>query len=325
MTLLLCERKTSSEDLGPGGTWWKRLLIDPQISIYLNAAKYLGYECQGVLYDCLRRVALEPFSATPEELRKYTKPTKSDPVPRLYANQRDRDESPQEFEARCLTAIAADPEKYYQRGTVVRLEEELREAMADNWQTAGLIRDARRLQVYPRNPDACVQWSRTCDYFNVCTGTSRIDDPMMFLQLESPHEELSEATGLALLTQSALRTYRSCPRKYFFRYEGRYRRIAEKAKPLRIGTSIHRALEVWSKEESLTHALASIETEGREFEAAKERAMITGYHARWAGAGVKFLWVEKEWQMPLINPETGAPSRSFVLGGRTDGLCEVMA
>jgi hypothetical protein len=323
---MLCERKTTSEDLLEG-TYWRRLLIDPQISIYLNAAKHLGYECVGVYYDCLRKPALEPLSATPEELRKYTQSTKKEPIPRLYANQRDRDETPQDFEARCLAAIAADPEKYYQRGTVVRLEDELREAMADNWQVAGLIRDARRLRIYPRNPDACVQWSRTCDYFNVCTGTARIDDPMMFVQLESAHEELSDAfyetALLGLLTQSAIRTYRSCPRKYFYRYEGRYRLIAEKAKPLRIGTSIHRALEVWSKEESLTHALASIETEGREFEAAKERAMITGYHARWAGAGVKFIWVEKEWRIPLVNPETGAASRSFYLAGKMDGICEV--
>ncbi len=53
--------------------------------------------------------------------------------------------------------------------------------------------------------------------------------------------------------------------------------------------------------------------------------MVTGYHARWAGAGVKFLWVEKEWKMPLVNPDTGAASRSFCLGGKTDGLVEVAA
>lgn len=329
MTVLVCERKTSGESIGPGTPYWKRLIMDPQISLYIKAANSLGYETNEVLYDLLAKPLLEPLAATPEESRKYTKPTKNDPTPRLYANQRDRDETPEEFQERCLSAIVREPDRYYQRGTVVRLENEILEAEYDVWMTAGVIREARRLAVWPRNPDACVQWGRTCDYFAVCTGTARIDDPMIFQVRTKKHEELDGDDHLDLLTQSALRCYRACPRRYFYRYEELISLIKQKAKPLRIGSSVHKALEAWTKNDgSLTHAIAAIEIDGtpeRNYEAAKERAMMIGYHARWSGESVRFFWVEKEFRITLRNPATGAASRTWILGGRLDSMAEVAA
>lgn len=317
---LIVENKSTIEDIGLGSMYWKRLTIDPQASTYVEAALSLGLDVSGVLYNVLRKPQLQPFKATPVEQRKYTKPTKQEPIPRLYANQRDTDETPDEYFGRLIAAIGEKPAYYYQRGVVVRLEHERVEGALDNWQTAGNIRDARRLNVFPRNPDSCVQYGRVCDYFMVCTGTAEITDPFLFRKVDKKHEEL-ESTNPDLLTQSSIRCYRACPRRFQLRYELCYRSLAPKAEPLRMGTSLHRALEWWWKNDGDLHgALAKLDTDDP-FTNAKERAMMVGYHAYW-GPPKRVIAVEREWEMPLVNPDTGAASRTFVLGGKTDVLIE---
>lgn len=188
----IVEHKTSSEDIGPGSPYWRRLRLDSQISTYMVGARALGHEPRGVLYDVIGKPGLIPLKATPLDKRKYTKPTKADPVSRLYAGQRESDETPDEYLDRILADIAKDPNAYYQRGFVVRSEDEEREAAHDAWTTAGLMRDAKRLAVYPRNPDACVRYGATCAYFDVCTGVASIHDETRYRSAERAHEELSE-------------------------------------------------------------------------------------------------------------------------------------
>lgn len=294
--LYVVERKTTSEDIGPGSTFWMRTTIDPQIDVYIQGAKSLGYDVVGVLYDCLRKTQNRP-----------------------YDNKKVQ-ETPEMFERRLLEVIAESPDRFYQRGEVVRLLDEQREGQVDVWQTATQMRDARRLQVFPRNPDGCIHWSRTCDFLGVCSGREDLGDPMLFEVRPRAHEELDSEHD-SLLTQSALRTFRRCQRLYQIRYEKRVRRLGPKAKPLRTGTSIHAATEVWWKTDGdLDQALRAILTE-EPFDRAMERAMMIGYHARWQKPP-RTVFVEKEFRMPLTNPHTGGVSRTFELGGRMDALCE---
>lgn len=185
--VLIVEHKTSSEDIGPGSEYWRRLQIDGQVSTYYAGAQSLGYDVAGCLYDVIGKPALRPYEATPPEKRKY----KADGS--LYANQRDRAETPDEFLLRLCDALAADVNRYYQRGLVVRLESELAEFASDTWQTAQIIRDAVRTGRAPRNADACSRYGRTCAFFDVCTGAASIDDSSRFVKLNTPHPELAGA------------------------------------------------------------------------------------------------------------------------------------
>ena len=318
--LYVVENKTAGEDIGPAANYWRRLILDPQVSMYVTGTRHLGFDVGGVMFNVLRKLALQPYEATPPDQRKYTKPTKAEPVPRLYANQRDRDETPEEFEQRCIDAIAEEPARYYQRRLVVRLRDDLHEANVDVWQTAGAIRDARRLAVWPRNPDSCLHFGRACDFFSACSGEQSIDDPVLFRTNPRRHEELDEE-GDDVLTQSSIRCYRACPRKFYLRYELRKRRLAETPEPLRMGKSIHRALETWWKTGSLDQSLALLDR-ANAFLLAKERAMMRGYHIMWSDQPRDVVSVEKQWFAPLINPETGAQSKTFRLSGRTDVLIE---
>ena len=240
---LIVEHKSASGEVGPGSEYWRRLRIDGQVSLYFDGAKALGYDPQGCLYDVLSKPGQRPLRATPEESRKYTKDG------RLYAAQRDRDETPDEYLARIIDAIAADPNGFYQRGEVVRMERELSEAQHDIWQIGKQVRESDLAGRWPRNPDACVRYGQTCSFFDVCTGEASLDDENRFRRSYEVHPELEFTRdelgqGSDLLTASRLSSARACQRLHFLRYAKGYRPAVD-AEALRFGTLIHRGLEAW--------------------------------------------------------------------------------
>jgi hypothetical protein len=235
--VLIVEHKTATGEIGAGSEYWKRLRLDGQVSIYYEGARSLGYDVEACLYDVLGKPAQRPYKATPLEARKFTKDG------RLYATQRDRDETPEEYRDRVLNAIAEDPAGYFQRGEVVRLEAEMADALHDVWSIAKQIREAELAKRFPRNPDACVRWGRTCEFFPVCSGETSIDGPAF--RRSAAHSELS-AGSANLLTTSRLSSARACQRLHKYRYADGIRPAVE-AESLRFGSLVHKALEAWWK------------------------------------------------------------------------------
>lgn len=183
--LWIVEHKTSSEDISPGSPYWQKLRLDAQVSTYLEGARSLGFDPVGCIYNVIGKPALRPLKATPLEDRKYTKEG------RLYAKQRETDEGPEEYRARVRESITENPDRYYQRGDVVRLESERDDAAWDLWQQARLIHESIVEERAPRNPEACFMWNRPCDYFAVCTGQASLENESLFRKVENVHEELS--------------------------------------------------------------------------------------------------------------------------------------
>ncbi len=180
----LVEHKTTARDIGVGSLYWKQLTLDAQVSLYFAGAKASGHEIAECIYDVIGKPALRPHKATPEESRKYTKDG------RLYANQRAVDETPDEFRARLTAHVAKNPDRYYQRGTVVRLEQEELDAAYDTWSIARLIREAQLADRWPRNVDACERFGRMCAYWPVCSGEASIDDETRYARIDNVHVEL---------------------------------------------------------------------------------------------------------------------------------------
>lgn len=184
------EHKTTGADLGAGSTYWQKLRLDPQVSIYHLGVRELGYEPAGCLYDVIDRPDQRPLLATPEALRKYTKATAKEPS-RLYANQRAADETVEEFRERIGALVAEAPEKYFARAEIVRLESEIEESLKDVTEMALQIRAGSLTGTAPRNPDACFKWGRPCDMYDACAGLASLDDESRFVRLENPHPELT--------------------------------------------------------------------------------------------------------------------------------------
>lgn len=71
----------------------------------------------------------------------------------------------------------------------------------------------------------------------------------------------------------------------------------------------------------LDMALAAIDAKHcDEFVRAKARGLIRGYDARWASDDWESVAIEQQFQLPIINPESGKPSRTFRYAGKRDGL-----
>jgi hypothetical protein len=169
------DAKTTSESLEEGSEYWQRLRLDAQASDLVVGARSLGYEAAGCYYDVLARPRHAPLEATPPEKRQYTKKDG-----RLYAGQRETDETPAEYGARVAASIAEEPQRYFARTAVARVEEEEREAAQDTWNTARDIREADLTMRHPRNADACKGWGQICEFFKVCTREVDVEDAGAF-------------------------------------------------------------------------------------------------------------------------------------------------
>lgn len=312
MPRFVVEHKTTSSDIAPGSTYWRKLTLDTQVSQYLRGVDSVD----GMLYDVIRKPSIRPYKATPEESRKYTK------AGALYAGQREADETPEEWAERLIADISAKPDAYYRRGTIVRTSEEASEAMRDTWLVAGSIRESMANDAWPRNPGSCDSYGRTCEYWPVCAGETTIDDDRKYRTSEAGEGLPGVKHRLPLLSNNGMSAYRSCPRKYQYSHVLRRRPLAS-SEALTFGTLMHAALEVWWSTVNLTKALDVLNADENPYTRATANALMCGYHVRWADAKITVIAVEKVFVSPLVNPSTGAASRTFELSGKCDAIAEV--
>lgn len=168
--VLIVEHKTSSEQLDPGSSYWVRLRMDGQISMYFMGAAALGYKPVACLYDVIGKPQLRPYQVS---------------------SKRAVAETAEEYSERVFAAIAEDPERYFRRAHVVRLDGEIRDWQLDVWQIAAQMRDAKRLGIAPRNVDSCVRYSTACGYLPLCAGEQSADE---YTRLNWKHPELTPPT-----------------------------------------------------------------------------------------------------------------------------------
>lgn len=142
---------------------------------------------------------------------------------------------------------------------------------------------------------------------------------------------------LAVLTNSAIACFRRCPREYQYRYVT-LRRPRRASEALRFGTFFHLGLNAWwgadgeqvgggrpeavDRFEAALLAIraraASNAEDADPYELVKAEELLLGYTARWADEDYETLAVERHFSMPLVNPATGAASRTFCVEGKID-------
>ena len=182
--LYIIEHKTTSQDIGPGSDYWRRLAIDGQVSGYYVGAQANGYDVENCLYDVIRKPTIKPYKATPEDKRKYNKDGS------LSKTCREFDETPEEWYHRLELDIIQRPDYYYARVEVARSADDLTDYLFDMWAVGREIADAQRLGRFSRNPQNCQSYGK-CEFFDVCSGCAGIDDVTLFRNAEDPNEELT--------------------------------------------------------------------------------------------------------------------------------------
>lgn len=229
--VFVVEHKFTGSNTGDGEAYWERLAIDTQCSIYLDGASMLtGEPVAGVIYDVISRPGQKPHRATPSDKQTFTrgkgcklcggkpgekgtgkmrapnatltftdapcsvcKGTGWAEAPRLHADQRATDETPEEFEARITELVAEAPDDIYKRAVIVRLDDELPAVRRDLLEQIETIEYERERGIAPRNPDACFAFGSVCPFFGACSGKADLADPIRFPR-RGAHPELAIIT-----------------------------------------------------------------------------------------------------------------------------------
>lgn len=188
----IVEHKTSAEEIGVGSDYRARLTLDEQVSFYYAGAKALGYKPNEVIYDVLKKFREQPHMATPEDKREYVVDKKTKQR-RLRANQRDRDETPEEYGRRLSEMVAKDPEKYIVRISVHRMQRERLKSALNVWQQSKLMEFALENECFPKNSDSC--FKNRCSFITHCYHGTPLTDEKVFRKSEVMHPELDKEQG----------------------------------------------------------------------------------------------------------------------------------
>jgi hypothetical protein len=89
----------------------------------------------------------------------------------------------------------------------------------------------------------------------------------------------------------------------------------------------HIGLEVWWTTVDLEKAIAAMRAvyakqEIDAIDAIKAEELLIGYHVRWKDEPLVVRAVEAQFVAPLVNPKTGAPSKTWELGGKIDAVVD---
>ena len=205
LRLSVLEHKTVSEDLAESSDYWRRLQMDSQISLYVHAARELGQDVHGVLFDVIRKPSIRPEAVPLTDPNGFKIVldrhgnrvlTKDGKKPRETASAADgyvlktRPMTGDEWAVKLTADIGERPEYYFARREIARLDSEIAEAMEEFWDLQKTLQDAKLRERWYRtvSRDTCPY----CPFFAICS--SKYDPagpaPEGFVRVENPHQEL---------------------------------------------------------------------------------------------------------------------------------------
>lgn len=204
--LAVKETKTVSEDLSITSDYWRRLRIDHQISLYIHAARQEGYKVDTVLYDVVRKPAIQPTPVplVDEEGVKIVHDFNGQRVRnkdgkswRQTASVADgyvlqtRPMSVEEWGKKLTDDIVSRPDFYFARVEIPRLDQDVQDYQQEVWEIQQTIREAQRMGRWYRtvNRNTCP----FCQHFNHCSENQQIDParpPLGFHIVTDVHPEL---------------------------------------------------------------------------------------------------------------------------------------
>jgi hypothetical protein len=100
---------------------------------------------------------------------------------------------------------------------------------------------------------------------------------------------------------------------------------------LQFGSIIHECLQAWHQRRDLEEVLAisdrlcagRLQDENQRRDWHLATAMMRAYATRYATDDFEIVALEKAFEGPIVNPATGAASRSFALAGKVDGIIRI--
>jgi hypothetical protein len=181
--------------------------MDPQTGIYALAyMQRFGELPSFVLYDVVRKPTIEPKRLEKKDLARLNKELLAQGVARYYDELFDMSmlewpleegrESIALYGARLTADIGDRPGYYFARRTVDRIAQDFEALRADLGDQMELLELAGSMGLRPRNPDACFEFGRPCDFFALCSHNEQPREgqpiPPGYRQREHKHPELAD-------------------------------------------------------------------------------------------------------------------------------------
>ena len=210
--LAIKETKTVSEDVSLNSDFWRRLRMDQQITLYILAARKMGYQVDAVLYDVARKpsIAPTPVPYLDENGIKIVMDSKGYRVQNKNGKWRQtgdtelgyvlqsRPMTPVEWGNKLTEDIVSRPEFYFARVEIARLDQDIAEFEHELWAVQQAIRDAQNTNRWFRtvNRHSC----KYCSFFDPCCTNQEINPaspPIGFEIVTDLHPELSNVNRTA--------------------------------------------------------------------------------------------------------------------------------
>lgn len=138
------------------------------------------------------------------------------------------------YHARCLSEVTGNPERYFGRKLVVRTESDVIRYAEELWHLAGEVHRGGTIETSPRNPAACFNRNRTCQFIEVCAGDDSIDSQNWIHVDAEPSR----------LTQKKLSDFQACRRLHYLKNVlGLESSRASKSEKLHLAMMVQRAIE----------------------------------------------------------------------------------
>jgi hypothetical protein len=219
--LAVKESKLLGDDISFESDLWRRLRIDHQISLYMLAARQLGYAVDTVLYDVTRKPTIGPSAvAVLDELgakivlnasgvrvmteKKQWRQTGD--KERGYVLQ-TRPMTVDEWGDKLTADICERPDFYFARVEVARLDQDLDEYSQELWWIQRSIRDAQKTGQWFKTVNK--QTCSYCPYFSICTGGEKVGTvpPSGFEFIYDKHPELGRQSVNADTSPATVESY----------------------------------------------------------------------------------------------------------------------
>lgn len=252
---VVIDHKTTSEEIAdPNSTYWRQLAIEGQVSHYMLLEWLNGRKVDEAVWDVMRKPSISPKALAKADAARVI-------ADQAYCGIRLSDKTMAEFSTTGRengemygARLAQDctetrPDWYFARRTVPRTDADLLEYATDLWEHAQEMLTARRLNRWPRNPGACLQYGRPCRFLGICSGSDTPESDG-WRRKAFVHNELTglDGDGRDVLTTSRVRCFQTCRRKHYYEYELGIERVEEdEAEALKFGTLWHEVLECWWK------------------------------------------------------------------------------
>ena len=251
--MVVFDHKSTSQDItDPAGPYWRQLVVEGQVSHYMLLVWQHGTKADSAVWDVMRKPLIKPKKLKPADakaatsLREYcNRPVSQESVDAVV---RDGRETAEMYEARVAwECTQEEPDRYFQRRQVPRLDSELLEYARELWEHSQEILHARSTDRHARNSGACMLYNAPCKFLGICSGYDTPDSDK-WVRKPQVHVELPEldGDGREHITNSRIRCFQTCRRKHYFQYElGIERADEEEREALFFGSCWHEGLRAW--------------------------------------------------------------------------------